>query len=190
MLDIISNGPYFIFGRPLILKVMPGFFYFQPSDMARIPTWVRFPNLLLCYWTLICLFKITSMVGKPIHYNVPTTNMTRLLYARILIEVDFLQDLPVAVNVILPNGTPFSQQITFESLPCFCKSPSEETVVVEKQQPYKTTPPMDPPVDPMFTEVVIKVVQLSKDGDPPTVEPPKRQYLTRSRPAALLRHLL
>ncbi|KAJ6958761.1 hypothetical protein NC653_040406 [Populus alba x Populus x berolinensis] len=137
--------------------------------MARIPTWVRFPNLLLCYWTLICLFKITSMVGKPIHYNVPTTNMTRLLYARILIEVDFLQDLPVAVNVILPNGTPFSQQITFESLPCFCKrcqsyiapsgpdfgSPSEETVVVEKQQPYKTTPPMDPPVDPMFTEVVI-----------------------------------
>ncbi|KAJ6857850.1 hypothetical protein NC652_039548 [Populus alba x Populus x berolinensis] len=34
-------------------------------------------------------------------------------------------------------------------------SPSEETVVVEKQQPYKTTPPMDPPVDPMFTEVVI-----------------------------------
>nr|TKS02794.1 hypothetical protein D5086_0000159540 [Populus alba] len=141
MLDIISNGPYFIFGRPLILKVMPGFFYFQPSDMARISTWVRFPNLLLCYWTPICLFKITSMVGKPIHYNVPTTNMTRLLYARILIEVDFLQDLPVAVNkqpYIAPSGPDFG-------------SPSEETVVVEKQQPYKTTPPMDP----MFTEVVI-----------------------------------
>ena len=32
MLDIPSGGPYFIFGRPLILKVMPKFFYFQPSD--------------------------------------------------------------------------------------------------------------------------------------------------------------
>ncbi|KAL3566447.1 hypothetical protein D5086_031862 [Populus alba] len=35
--------------------------------------------------------------------------------------------------------------------PGYAAFPSEETVVVEKQQPYKTTPPMDP----MFTEVVI-----------------------------------
>ncbi|KAJ6859632.1 hypothetical protein NC652_041807 [Populus alba x Populus x berolinensis] len=109
------------------------------------------------------------MVGKPIHYNVPTTNMTRVLYARILIEVDFLQDLPVAVNVILPNGTPFPNRLLLNLFLVFARdkqpyiapsgpdfgSPSEETVVVEKQQPYKTTPPMDPPVDPMFTEVVI-----------------------------------
>jgi hypothetical protein len=26
---------------------------------------------------------------------------------------------------------------------------------VEKQQPYNTAPPADPPVDPMFTEAVI-----------------------------------
>ena len=120
MLDILSSGPYFIFGRPLILKVMPEFFDFQPFDMARMPTWVRFPNLPLCCWTPICLSKIAIMVGKPIHCDVPTANMTRLLYARILIEIDLLQDLPAAVNVILPNGTPFSQQITYESFPCFC----------------------------------------------------------------------
>ncbi|KAJ6880999.1 hypothetical protein NC652_034116 [Populus alba x Populus x berolinensis] len=30
-----------------------------------------------------------------------------------------------------------------------------------------------------------KVLQLSKDGDPPAVEPPKRQYLTRSRAVAI-----
>lgn len=76
--------------------------------------------------------------------------------------------------MILPNGTPFSQQATYESLPCFCKrchvighsanawnkgpkkwphtasagldfgSPFEETVAMEKQQPYSATPLVDP----------------------------------------------
>ena len=47
--------------------------------------------------------------------------MTRLLYARILIEVDLLLDLPSSVNVVLPNGTSLPQQIMYESLPHFCK---------------------------------------------------------------------
>lgn len=84
---------------------------------------------------------------------------------------------------------------------------------MEKQLPYNTTFPADPPVDPMFTEAVTvgdirsqfpdrkrskttavvpfgskqyttpKLVKVL-DGDPPAVEPPKRQYLSRSRAAA------
>jgi hypothetical protein len=47
--------------------------------------------------------------------------MTRLSYARVLIEVDLLGDLPSYVNVVLPNGSPLSQQVMYESLPRFCK---------------------------------------------------------------------
>ena len=47
MLDVLGGDPYSIFGRPLILKVMPDFFDFQSTDMTTMPTWVRFPNLPL-----------------------------------------------------------------------------------------------------------------------------------------------
>ncbi|KAJ6973873.1 hypothetical protein NC653_034024 [Populus alba x Populus x berolinensis] len=89
---------------------MPGFFDFQRFDMARMSTWVRFPNLHLHCWTPIYLSKIASMVGKPIHFDVPTTNITRLLG---------------------PKKRPYTTPIGPDS-----GSPSEETVAVEKQHPY------------------------------------------------------
>jgi hypothetical protein len=121
MLDVLGGGPYSVFGRPLILKVMPDFFDFKSTEMTSMPTWVRFPNLPLRCWNPIYLSKIASMIRKPIHCDNPTAQMTRLLYARILIEVDLLLDLPSSVNVVLPNGTSLPQQIMYESLPHFCK---------------------------------------------------------------------
>jgi hypothetical protein len=68
-----------------------------------------------------CLLKLGSMIGKPIHCDIPTATMSRLSYARILVEVDLLQELPNVIQVVLPNGTPLSQQVTYESLSRFCK---------------------------------------------------------------------
>jgi len=89
-------------------------------------------------------------------------------------------------------------------------SPSAETTAIEKQQPYSAIPLVDPQVDPMFTEAIttsetrskspsrkstkivevehsgseqsatLKVVHISEEGDAAAVEPPKKQYLTRS----------
>jgi hypothetical protein len=47
MLEVLGGRPYYVFGRPLILKVLPDFFDFKPPDMTKMPTWVRFPNLPL-----------------------------------------------------------------------------------------------------------------------------------------------
>jgi hypothetical protein len=121
MLDILGDGPYFVFGRPFILKVMPEFFDFTAIDMMHMPIWVRFPNLPLKCWSSICLFKIASMIGKPVHCDSPTASMTRLSDARIFIEVDLLVDLPTFINLVLPNGSSLSQQVMYESLPHFCK---------------------------------------------------------------------
>ncbi|KAJ6875403.1 hypothetical protein NC652_034961 [Populus alba x Populus x berolinensis] len=99
MLDVLGAGPYVIFGRPLVLQIMPDFFYFQFTELTTIPIWVRFPNLPLRCWSHICLSKIESMVGKPIHCDGPTAQMTRVSYARVLIEVDLLSDLPSTVIV-------------------------------------------------------------------------------------------
>jgi hypothetical protein len=74
-----------------------------------MPTWVRFPNLPLRYWTPLCLSKLASVIGKPIHYDEPTSNKSRLSYGRVLIEVDLLGALPSSVNVKLPNGSTLNQ---------------------------------------------------------------------------------
>lgn len=47
MLAVLSDGPYFVFGRPLILKIMPDYFDFTAFDMVKMSVWVRFPNLPL-----------------------------------------------------------------------------------------------------------------------------------------------
>jgi hypothetical protein len=67
MLKVLGGGPYYVFGRPLILQVMPDFFDFKPNDMTKLPTWVRFPNLPLRCWTPLYLSKLASVIGKPIH---------------------------------------------------------------------------------------------------------------------------
>jgi hypothetical protein len=122
MLEVLGGGPYYVFGRPLILKVIPDFFDFKPNDTTKMPTWVRFPNLRLRCRTSLCLSKLASVTSKPIHCDDPTTNMTRLSYAWVLIEVNLPRDLPSSVNVVLPNGSNIAQQVLYESLPRFCKS--------------------------------------------------------------------
>ncbi|XP_011014909.1 PREDICTED: uncharacterized protein LOC105118625 isoform X1 [Populus euphratica] len=121
MLDVFGAGPYVVFGRLLILKIMPEFFDFQFTELTTMPIWVRFPNLPLRCWSHICLSKIASMVGKLIHCDGLTAQMTRVSYTWVLIELDLLSDLPSTITVILPNGNTLVQQLVYESLPRYCK---------------------------------------------------------------------
>ncbi|KAL9347263.1 hypothetical protein Peur_058630 [Populus x canadensis] len=122
MLDILGGGPYSVFGRPLILQVMPDFFDFIPPDLTRMPTWVRFPNLPIRCWTPLCLSKLASVIGRPLHCDEPTSTKSKLSYARVLIEVDLLGTMPNLVSVQLPNGLTLGQQVIYEALPRFYKN--------------------------------------------------------------------
>jgi hypothetical protein len=121
MLEVLNGGPYSVHGRLLILKIMPEFFDFDTSDMLRMPVWIRFPNLPLQCWSPICLSKLASVIGKPLHLDTLTSSMTRLSYARVLVEIDLLADLPAMINFSLPNGVTMTQNVLYESLPRFCK---------------------------------------------------------------------
>jgi hypothetical protein len=111
MLDVLGGGPYYVYGWPFILKVMPEFFDFTTFDMVHMPIWVRFPNLPLKCWSSIWLSKLASMLRKPIQCDASTTSMTRLSYARVLIKVDLLTDLSTSINLVLPNGSSLTQQV-------------------------------------------------------------------------------
>ncbi|KAJ6968341.1 hypothetical protein NC653_036330 [Populus alba x Populus x berolinensis] len=159
MVETMSVVPYFMFGRPLILKIMPEFFDFQASNMTKLPTWVKLPNLHMRCWTPLCLSKLSSIIGKPIHCDIPTANMSRLFYARIMIEVDLLQELPNAIQVVLPNGRLSLNRSLMNPSPVainfVTRIPFEDTTAVEKQHPYCVGPPADPHVNPVCTKTSI-----------------------------------
>jgi len=86
--SVLRGGPYLVYGRPLILKPMTKFFDFSSEEMTRAPVWVKFPNLPLCCWSPSCLSKIASILGKPIQCDHMMSSLSRLSYARVLVELD------------------------------------------------------------------------------------------------------
>ncbi|KAJ6976303.1 hypothetical protein NC653_031980 [Populus alba x Populus x berolinensis] len=117
------GGPYSVFGRPLILQIMPEFFDFTPPDFTHVPIWVRFPNLPIRCWTPLCLSKLASVLGKPLRCDAPTIRKTKLSFARVLIEVDMVNTLPDLIDVQLPNGgSILGQRVIYECRPRFCRS--------------------------------------------------------------------
>ncbi|KAJ6893906.1 hypothetical protein NC652_027855 [Populus alba x Populus x berolinensis] len=86
-----------------------------------VPVWVKFPNLPLQCWYLKCLSKIASVLGKPVQSDMLTHTMSRLSYARVLVEINLLSDLPYSIDIKLPNGSLLKQQVIYETLPRFCK---------------------------------------------------------------------
>jgi len=119
-LSILSGGPYLIYGRLLILRLMTKFFDFSSEEMLRVPVWVKFPNLPLYCWSPICLSKIASVLGKPIQCDQPTSTLSRMSYARVLVEIDLLEELRHSVEISLPKGPALCQTVVYEALPKYC----------------------------------------------------------------------
>ncbi|KAL9347261.1 hypothetical protein Peur_058627 [Populus x canadensis] len=79
------------------------------EEMSRVPVWVRFPNLPICCWSPSCLSKIASVLGKPIQSDHMTFTLSRMSYARVLVEIDLREDLQHSVA-----------KAVYEALPKFC----------------------------------------------------------------------
>ncbi|KAJ6868613.1 hypothetical protein NC651_033633 [Populus alba x Populus x berolinensis] len=120
-LAVLAEGPYSVYGCPLLLQPMSEYFDFSAENMTKVPVWVRFPNLPLKCWSIQGLSKIASVLGKPLQSDKFTATMERLSFARVLIELDLLDELPSSIPICLPNGTTLNQSVVYETLPKFCK---------------------------------------------------------------------
>jgi len=109
-----------VYGRPLILRPMTKKFDFSREEMSRVLVWVKFPNLPLCCWSPVCLSKIASVIGKPIQCDQLTSNLSRMSYARVLVELHLLEELQHSVEVSLPDGITLHQKVIYETLSKYC----------------------------------------------------------------------
>ncbi|KAL2457587.1 Uncharacterized protein Adt_46304 [Abeliophyllum distichum] len=117
---VLNGGPYFVFGRPLLLKVMPDCFEFDDEEICKMPVWVMLQGLPLNYWNPKALGMIASKIGKPLSMDNLTYTRGRLSYATILVEVDASEELVRSVTIRLSSGKSREQNMIFEHEPKFC----------------------------------------------------------------------
>ncbi|KAL2249649.1 UNVERIFIED_CONTAM: hypothetical protein Sindi_2438600 [Sesamum indicum] len=117
---ILVGGPYFVYGRPLLLKHMPDCFEFKEDDISLTPVWAILPSLPLECWHPNALGKIGSRIGNPIAMDSLTMKMERISYARIMVEVDASKKLIDEVEFVMPNGITRKQPVVYEFTPKFC----------------------------------------------------------------------
>jgi len=120
-LKVLDGGPYFAYGRNLMLKIMPRCFRFGGEDVAIIPVWIQLPDLPLDCWNARALSKIASRVGKPITTDKLTRTKERLSFARVMVEVDASKELVTTVEMRLPTGEVYHQLVVFEFIPKYCR---------------------------------------------------------------------
>lgn len=118
--SVLQGGPYFVFGRPLMLKEMPKCFEFDESEISTIPVWITLPGLPLDMWTDNMLNKIVSKIGVPISTDRLTATQDCLSYARVLVEVDVSKELIHSVTMNMINNKVRVQEVEYEHVPKFC----------------------------------------------------------------------
>ncbi|KAK4708762.1 hypothetical protein R3W88_029687 [Solanum pinnatisectum] len=118
---ILHEGPYTFKNKPFVLQKWELNFEFNPDCITRIPLWVTLPGLPVGYWSKNALSKVTSMIGKPLHTDNFTADMTRISYAKILVEVDVAQPLLDNIDISTPYGE-FQQSVVFDWCPKFYSS--------------------------------------------------------------------
>ncbi|GAB2268465.1 hypothetical protein Dimus_038720 [Dionaea muscipula] len=85
---VLEGGPWFVGGKPLLLRKWECLLSLTKETLTRIPVWASFYNVPLEYWTAAGLSRIASVIGRPLHLDRYTATRERLSYARVCIEVD------------------------------------------------------------------------------------------------------
>ena len=117
---VMESGPWYITGRPIILRVRQPGMEMLNIQLTSLPIWVKFYNIPLEYWTNTCLSYIASAVENPLHLDSLTENRNRLYFVRICIQVNLHSDFPKAPHLNLGNGKYTTIRIEYPLVPHNC----------------------------------------------------------------------
>ncbi|KAL0904609.1 hypothetical protein M5K25_026737 [Dendrobium thyrsiflorum] len=115
---IFARRTYYILGCQMrLLKWTPDFDVSKESPIA--PVWISFPNLWLHFFNQQILFALASIFGRPLQSDQATAAVSRLLVARVLVEMDISKKHPKEVWIgSEKNG--YIQKVELENYPVFC----------------------------------------------------------------------
>lgn len=92
--QVLDEGPWFVYGRPLILRCWTEDITMSRDNLETIPIWVHLPNLSFCFRTSSALSKIASVLSNPLCMDHATVTGTRYAFARVCAEVGVDAEFP------------------------------------------------------------------------------------------------
>ncbi|CAH9135335.1 unnamed protein product [Cuscuta epithymum] len=119
-MKVLNEGPYTIFGKLLMLKVLSDDFTFDDEEFLKVPIWVKFPQLPMKLWNKDAMSEVASMVGVPLTTDLITQERSNHNFARVLIEVDVSKPPPLSFPIRLPSHKVIKQLVVYETFPNFC----------------------------------------------------------------------
>ncbi|XP_019259894.1 PREDICTED: uncharacterized protein LOC109237950 [Nicotiana attenuata] len=118
--EVLFSGPHTMNNRLVIVKIWEAGFDFNKEVLRTIPLWIRMPNLPLNCWSMDSLSRIGNVLGRPVYADECTTNVDRVSYARMLVEMDVTKQLPDMIKARDPMGKIFEQEIKYDWKPIYC----------------------------------------------------------------------
>lgn len=108
--------------KPGTMRFMKWVPNFSPSKQknTNAQVWVRFWDLGLEFWEARTLFEIASGIGVPVKIDPNTLDRKYGLFARVLVDVDLSDNLPLEIVIKRKNGETFVQGVDYERLPDLC----------------------------------------------------------------------
>ncbi|KAG6534241.1 hypothetical protein ZIOFF_008127 [Zingiber officinale] len=110
---VVLEGPYFAYGIPIFLKLMPSCFLFN-VDGHFIPMWIQIHDLSLDCWSSKVLSLIGMEIGNPLYTDQMTRTRDRLEYARLMMGIAVIGERVESVPITLPTGVQLDLKVVYE----------------------------------------------------------------------------
>ncbi|GAA0144253.1 hypothetical protein LIER_35895 [Lithospermum erythrorhizon] len=105
------EGPWIFARYPMVFKSWTPESKLERKGVEKIPVWIRIPFLSLQFWNEEMFSKIGSYIEVPLFVNGATSEVARVSFARLYVEVGASTELPKEVPLVDENGVEFMQKI-------------------------------------------------------------------------------
>lgn len=80
--------------KPFIVKPWSPYMSYEKASLTSVPVWVKLPALNIRYWSENVLRQIAGYLGVVLKIDNATITKTRLMYARVLIDMTISDGFP------------------------------------------------------------------------------------------------
>lgn len=90
------------------------------KETSLVPVWITLPRLPVHLFAQPALFRIATLIGRPLRLDSATRSLKRPGVARLQIELDVLKDRPNPIWIGMGSLGGFWQKIEYENVPPYC----------------------------------------------------------------------
>ncbi|XP_056695032.1 uncharacterized protein [Spinacia oleracea] len=117
---VLKGGPQFFDSKPLIIKPWSQDVNCAKETIKTLPIWIKLPGLDVKYWGEKSLYKIAGQIGSPIKVDQATQYRDKLLFAKVLVDVQLDQQFPTTIQFVNEKGMIVNQQVEYDWIPLVC----------------------------------------------------------------------